>query len=557
MAVNHWQLAIDTHNTNHPTTDHDCVDIRTVHPSAYPYTDIFWASPECTNHSLAKGKKRKNLNQLDLWGNSQVDPSEEKSRATMREVIEFAEYHHNPIVIVENVVDIRYWTHYDDWIQAMINLGYDYRTLYLNAQFFGVPQSRDRWYTVFWLHGNKAPDLDFHPPAYCRACEQWIEAVQSWKKPDSPWGRYGKNRQYVYLCPACAGDVEPGTIPAAAVIDWSIPAPRIGDRERPLREKTMERIRAGLRKFGGQPFDLDMAWASTPYPVDVPLPTQTTRQTLALLQPFLMSYYSRSGVKGDPVSRVDRPIPTIPTEPRHSLIVPPFMLSYYNQENPARAIDEPMYTVAGRNTPALVIPPFIVPFRGTINGIQSPKLADVDPLDAIVGSAIHHGLVIPLRGTAAPKTTDDPLTTIIASAQQHALISPPFTVSVTHSDERLKAVDQPFNTVMPQGNPGLVVPPFVMSYYGSNPVYAGVGEPLPGVTTVQRHALVDPETLIEDCGFRMLEPEELKRGMSFPTEYVILGNKRDQVKQIGNAVCCNVAYWITRQCIASLEGSAA
>lgn len=116
MAVNHWALAIETHNTNHPATDHDCTDIRTVHPSAYQKTDIFWASPECTNHSLAKGKARKGLSQLDLWDETKGDPAEERSRATMREVVEFAGYHHNPIVIVENVVDIRYWEFYEDWI---------------------------------------------------------------------------------------------------------------------------------------------------------------------------------------------------------------------------------------------------------------------------------------------------------------------------------------------------------------------------------------------------------------------------------------------------------
>jgi len=25
IAANHWQLAVDTHNTNHPSTDHDSV----------------------------------------------------------------------------------------------------------------------------------------------------------------------------------------------------------------------------------------------------------------------------------------------------------------------------------------------------------------------------------------------------------------------------------------------------------------------------------------------------------------------------------------------------
>jgi DNA (cytosine-5)-methyltransferase 1 len=51
----------------------------------------------------------------------------------------------------------------------------------------------------------------------------------------------------------------------------------------------------------------------------------------------------------------------------------------------------------------------------------------------------------------------------------------------------------------------------------------------------------------------MLEPEELKRAQSFPDEYVILGNKREQVKQIGHAVACNVAQWIAQRCVESLR----
>ena len=34
----------------------------------------------------------------------------------------------------------------------------------------------------------------------------------------------------------------------------------------------------------------------------------------------------------------------------------------------------------------------------------------------------------------------------------------------------------------------------------------------------------------------MLEPREIAAGMAFPTDYVILGNRRAQVRQAGNAV---------------------
>ena len=55
MAANHWQLAIDVHNANHPETDHAAVDLHLEDPRFFPKTDILWASPECTKWSQAGG----------------------------------------------------------------------------------------------------------------------------------------------------------------------------------------------------------------------------------------------------------------------------------------------------------------------------------------------------------------------------------------------------------------------------------------------------------------------------------------------------------------------
>lgn len=167
-AANHWQRAIETHQTNHPQTEHSIDDLQVAHPSWYPRTTIAWFSPECTNHSLSKGRKRKAAAQLDLWGETGLGEDEIRSRATMREVVEFTEYHRYEVVIVENVVDIRYWDFFDDWWSAMLNLGYHGRILYLNSMFFGVPQSRDRFYAVFWKRGNRAPAVCLSLPTMRR-----------------------------------------------------------------------------------------------------------------------------------------------------------------------------------------------------------------------------------------------------------------------------------------------------------------------------------------------------------------------------------------------------
>jgi DNA (cytosine-5)-methyltransferase 1 len=64
-----------------------------------------------------------------------------------------------------------------------------------------------------------------------------------------------------------------------------------------------------------------------------------------------------------------------------------------------------------------------------------------------------------------------------------------------------------------------------------------VGEPLRTLTTAVHQSLPEYGTLaVDDCEFRMLEPYEMKGGMAFPTGYIVLGNKREQARQIGNAV---------------------
>jgi DNA (cytosine-5)-methyltransferase 1 len=155
LALNHWSLAIETHNSNFPDAIHDCTDISACNPHRYPATDILITSPECTNHSLAKGKKRKMQRQMDLFGTVKLDPAEERSRATMWDVPRFAEYHRYNIIIVENVVDARYWVMWDAWLHAMQLLGYEHKVVYFNSMFaYPTPQSRDRMYVVFWKKGN-------------------------------------------------------------------------------------------------------------------------------------------------------------------------------------------------------------------------------------------------------------------------------------------------------------------------------------------------------------------------------------------------------------------
>ena len=213
VALNHWKLAIETHNTNHPETLHDCADISQVDPRRYPHTDILLTSPECTNHTLAKNHQQA-AHELTLW-----DPKKEaeRSRATMWDVPRFAEYHRYKLIVVENVIEVRSWAPYEGWLLSMHNLGYKHDFVYLNSRFAGAPQSRDRLYTILWQDTLPTPDLDFRVKGFCACCEEWVDGIQTWtstfdqamakatrrngKRPDRlRWGNY--DMQYHYELPA-------------------------------------------------------------------------------------------------------------------------------------------------------------------------------------------------------------------------------------------------------------------------------------------------------------------------------------------------------------------
>lgn len=499
MAANHWQLAVDTHAVNFPGTEHDCVDISQANPRRYPYSDILWASPECTNHSQAKGRKRADA-QPDLFGETLPDEAAERSRATMWDVPRFAEHHRYRAVVVENVVDAARWVMWPAWLQAMGLLGYRHRVVYLNSMHApGIaapraPQSRDRLYVVFWRRGDRTPDLDVRPGAWCEPCGREVAAVQSWKRPErEPWGRY--RAQYVYRCPSTACQhsvVEPYADPAAVAIDWSLPGQRIGDRARPLSEKTLARIRAGLARYGGRA-----------------LTFEARGNTFVRLGPDGRPVYARAWP-------VDQPTATLTTTETKGLVVPVEARDGLS----ARPAGVPLRTQTSRCQDALVVP-YTRTGQARPVGQPAPTVTTVDPLAV--------AFIAELRGGSSDaRHVGEPLATVTAAGNHHMLVR--HNSSRGAGAEMCTPVTEPARTLTTTGHQSLI---------GWNTY--------PTTTPARTPA-------VEDCTFRMLEPSEIGRAMAFHPEYRVLGNRRKQVRQYGNAVTPPAAEWLIRAVVTALEG---
>ncbi len=534
MAVNHWDLAIETHNSNHPETDHDKADITAADPSRYPRTTIGWFSPECTYWSQARGEKLPD-GQLawDFFGDQLPDEAAERSRMGMWDVPRFAAFHLYDVVIVENVPRVVKGAHWGSWLKSMHDLGYLHEVVWLNsmhAQGLGdaAPQSRDRVYIVFWKAGNRRPDFDkwLRPMGHC-TMHGLVKSVQVFKPGGSVMKTYGA--QYTLRCPHrdCQhAEVFPELAGADTIIDWELRGIRIGDREKlgmdRLADKTMQRIAAGARRYwlpliveaAGNTYDAtsprhpqhgDLDAYHRAWPTDEPLRTLHATASKALVV---------NNVSGSDESRTKpatEPLPALVAGGNHAALMVPVEGRDGKQARPSAS---PMRTQSTRSETGLLVPYYST---GTARDTSEP-LGTVTSVD-------REALVVPLRNHGVAKDVAEPIDTVAASGNHHALV-----VRQQNSRGQMTGmstpVDEPLRTLTAAGNQSLVVP-----------------------STLTEKAVLD---MVMDAEFRMLEPSEIKRGMAFEAEYILLGNRREQVKMAGNAVTPNAARDIIAACVESL-----
>jgi DNA (cytosine-5)-methyltransferase 1 len=482
LAANHWQRAIDTHAANFPHAEHFRGDLHDADVRRFPAGDLFWASPECPEWSLAKGRRRDYDKQPDLFGEVLSDEAADRSRALMWDVPRYLSamaLRGRPVRAgaVENVPDVRAWTAWGQWRAAIENIdngmgGYRTKLIALNSMHARprvtpfAPQSRDRLYLLYWP-ANLGRDPDWgkwlNPPAHCESCGE-VRAVQWWKRRGNDMGRY--RHQYLYRCPvpSCGRVVEPAALPAATAIDWALRGTRIGDRAAPLSPKTLARIRAGLDRYA-RPLMVPAGgtWRNDATPVTDPMPARTTRENDALAIP-----------EGAMVMRNNTP----------------------------------------RGNPGQMCSPVGEPLR-TLTASGQQSLLTWDHLAGHGGA-----LVVPVEGR-------DGKAAVPASV--------------------------PMRTQTARAETGIAVPDLLVPYYSAGAARP-VSEPVGTLTAVDRYALARVALAVEDVLFRMLEPHEIAAAMAFTARYVVLGTKREKVRQLGNAVTPPAAEILISALVEAITG---
>ncbi|MDD5303092.1 MAG: DNA cytosine methyltransferase [Elusimicrobia bacterium] len=343
-AVNHWDIAIETHRRNHPASRAYCMSLEQLNPlevfGARDQLDLLWASPECTHHSNARGGR----------------PCSDQSRASAWLILKWLSELYVRRVILENVPEFLTWgplgsdgrplkskkgESFRAFVSALQSLGYKVDWRLLCAADYGDPTTRTR----FFLQAVRG-----------RGRISWPEPTHA----ETP-GLFGRAPWR----------------PAREVIDWSLRGDSIFNRARPLAPATMRRIEAGIRRYWGdwaEPFLVQFHGGAgaerRTQDCKGPIGTLDCSNRYGLVQPFMVPFYGERRGQDPRTHGVDEPVPTIPASGGGKFgLIEPFILpplGFYARDGKAnrpRSLDEPVQTITTRGGGSLV-EPFLVEYYG-------------------------------------------------------------------------------------------------------------------------------------------------------------------------------------------------
>ncbi len=142
-----WDLAIKTYKANFPKAEVFQTDLQKLtdeeirqFKSSIGNIDLILASPECTNHSKAKGNAER----------------DEESKMTAFEAVRFARVFRPRWMVIENVTEFESWDKFKDLLENLWELKYFVKKTIINAKNLGVPQSRERLFLLCSLTGKAA-----------------------------------------------------------------------------------------------------------------------------------------------------------------------------------------------------------------------------------------------------------------------------------------------------------------------------------------------------------------------------------------------------------------
>ena len=476
IAINHDPNAVAMHTTNHPDTLHYCESVYEVKPkiaTAGRPVGLAWFSPDCRHFSKAKGAKPvekairglawvvlrwgldvkprvmklENVEEFKTWGPllaGEMRPDPTRAGETFEAFIGMLttgiSADHPALAECCEFLNISLDS--EDAARLVKGLGYIVEYRELRACDFGAPTIRKRFFMVMRCDGKPIV---------------WPEPTHG--DPKSPAVKMGR------LAPWRT---------AAECIDWSIGAPSIFERKKPLAENTLKRIARGIQRFvldNPAPFIVKCNHTTTKGKYDCfrgqaleePLQTITKTHGYAIAVPHLTRF--RTGATGQPVTE---PVPTVT----------------------AGTSRRP-----GGNGHAL----------GLVEAALAPFIARQ------FGASVGHG-------------AGEPSATFTAGGGGKSQLMMPTLIQMGYGERpgqepRVPGLHKPLGTVVAGGGKFGLVAANLVKHYGGNYQGAGVGmdEPMHSVTTVDHHAVVAAHLMVNNTGHPGGE-------LGLPTHTITTGN---------------------------------
>lgn len=500
VAINHDEAALAMHEANHPNTLHVNSNVWQVDPAEVcrgRRVGLFWASPDCKDHSKAKGGKpvRKNIRDL-AWV-----------------VVLWAKRARPEVIALENVEEFREWgpldengrrctkrkgQTFDKWVKELRRLGYKVEWRELRACDYGAPTIRKRLFLIARRDGRP---IVWPEPTH-RAAPRRDGSVRVWQVTNGRvmFGDDNENTRW---------------ITAAEIIDWTQPVPSIfltkeeaqawgkahnrRPPNRPLVTNTMKRIARGVIRY-----------------------------VIEAKEPFLVSYAQQGGG----VRSGFEPFHTITASPKDQnvIIVPTLVQTGYGERKGQAprvpGLEKPLGTVVAGGTKHALVAAFMAQHNGGERMENSAGRPAIAPLSTLTTRGTQQQIVaahmMPHYGASVTRSATDPVGTITAGG----------------------------------GGKQAMVAAFMHKYYGTEQD-PRIDQPIHTLTTKERFGLVTVEIqgepyTITDIGMRMLTPREQFRAQGFPDSYEIektsLGTltKTQQTRMCGNSVAPAVAAALIR-----------
>lgn len=518
VANNHDDVALAAHQALHPHTRHvrgDIFDVDPIEATGGRRVRVLWASPDCRDHSVAKGGA----------------PRSPRVRSLAWQVLRWAGKCRPEVIMLENVREIRGWgplvakrcrvtgrvfkldgsvaakgehvprfqqqlvrdnrrlgRSFRAWKKHLQRLGYDYADRDLCCADYGVPTSRRRFFAVARRDG-----LPISWPARTHAPRDQAAALGL-----LPWRA------------------------AAEVIDWSIPLRSIFDRPRPLAPATERRIAVGMRRFvleNPRPFIIPVCHTGGPprsHDGASPLPTMTTAkggEFAVVASTLVQTGYGEAPGQAPRVLDIEAPLGTLVAGGSKHALAAAWMAQHNLGAVGVRA-DAPLSTLTTAGTQQQVVSAFLAGCGGRAGqvlptGPEQPGGTITAKNDrCVVGAYLAH-----LRGASTARDAAAPMPTLTMGGGHVAAVAA-----------------------------------FLTKYYSAGDPAQPADEALHTLSTKARFGVVTVQIegepwVVADIGMRMLAPAEAAAAheLKLPEWVTVAGKRRrltgtEAMRLVGNSV---------------------